>query len=93
MLSGLASGFAIGMLMLPASFPHYIEILQASHFGPACLFAAKFALSFPFMFHFLNGIRHLAWDLGKGFELKSVYMTGYAVVGSSLVLAIIAASM
>lgn len=30
-------------------------------------------------FHFLNGIRHLGWDVGWGFELKKTYATGWLV--------------
>lgn len=32
-----------------------------------------------FFYHLLNGIRHLAWDAGWGFELPTAYKTGYAV--------------
>jgi len=31
-------------------------------------------------FHFANGIRHLFWDAGHGFEIKSAYASGYAVL-------------
>lgn len=33
-----------------------------------------------FYFHLANGIRHLFWDIGKGFELCNVYKTGWMVV-------------
>lgn len=39
---------------------------------------------FCFNFHLLNGIRHLAWDLGKGFELSTVRLTGWLVLLLSL---------
>lgn len=39
-----------------------------------------------FWFHFLNGIRHLFWDSGLGFEMKTVSATGWSVVIGSLVL-------
>ena len=42
--------------------------------------------SFALFFHLFNGIRHLLWDMGLGFELKEVYATGYAVVFLSLLL-------
>lgn len=32
-------------------------------------------------FHTFNGVRHLAWDLGYGFKLKSLYASGYTVLG------------
>ncbi len=38
------------------------------------------AWTFSFYFHLLNGVRHLFWDLGLGFELGTTYRTGYAVV-------------
>ena len=38
------------------------------------------AWTFSFYFHLLNGVRHLFWDLGLGFELDTTYRTGYVVV-------------
>lgn len=35
-------------------------------------------------FHLFNGIRHLFWDAGYGFELKAAYNSGWAVVGATL---------
>ena len=40
-------------------------------------------------FHILSGIRHLAWDLGYGFEIKTANISGVIVIISSLVLTII----
>ena len=39
-----------------------------------------------FYYHLSNGIRHLFWDMGVGFELSTAYRSGYAVVGSTVVL-------
>jgi succinate dehydrogenase / fumarate reductase cytochrome b subunit len=39
-----------------------------------------------FWYHFLNGIRHLAWDTGWGFDIPTVYKSGYAVLGGTAVL-------
>ena len=36
-------------------------------------------------YHLCNGIRHLFWDAGYGFELKDAYRSGWIVVGVSLV--------
>ena len=38
------------------------------------------AYSAALMYHLFNGIRHLVWDAGKGFDLPSVYRSGYAVI-------------
>jgi succinate dehydrogenase / fumarate reductase cytochrome b subunit len=37
-------------------------------------------------YHLLNGIRHLFWDAGHGFELKTTYRSGYAVIALTVVL-------
>jgi succinate dehydrogenase / fumarate reductase cytochrome b subunit len=36
-------------------------------------------------FHLFNGIRHLAWDAGWGFEIPHAYLTGWTVVALSIV--------
>lgn len=38
---------------------------------------------FSAFFHLCNGIRHLFWDAGYGFELKDAYRSGWIVVGVS----------
>lgn len=53
---------------------------NASVVGRIFLFGWTFCL----FFHLFNGIRHLFWDAGYGFELKTAYNSGWAVVGASL---------
>ena len=36
---------------------------------------------FSAFYHLCNGIRHLFWDAGYGFELKDAYRSGWIVVG------------
>ena len=36
-------------------------------------------------YHLSNGIRHLFWDAGYGFELKDAYRSGWIVVAVSLI--------
>lgn len=48
-----------------------------------------FGWIFSFVYHFLNGIRHLKWDAGYGLELKSVYRTGYIVVIGAVILTVL----
>ena len=55
-------------------------------------FIGKFILigfTWSMSFHLLSGIRHLVWDLGYGFEIKTANITGAIVIISSLVLTII----
>jgi len=58
------------------------QILAGGWFGRSLLFLWAFAL----FFHLCNGIRHLFWDAGFGFELKTVYLSGWTVVIVSLLL-------
>lgn len=44
--------------------------------GQTALLAATFA----FFLHLCGGIRHLAWDTVHGFELRSIYASGWLVV-------------
>lgn len=45
-----------------------------------------FCWLFAFVYHLLNGIRHLAWDAGFGFDIKTTYITGWLVFVFSIVL-------
>jgi succinate dehydrogenase / fumarate reductase cytochrome b subunit len=47
----------------------------ASPFGKFLLFGFSLAL----VYHLLNGIRHLMWDAGWGFDIPDVYKSGYTV--------------
>ena len=42
--------------------------------------------SWALLYHLCNGIRHLFWDIGRGFDLKTAQLSGYLVVVVSLVL-------
>jgi len=48
----------------------------------------KAFFAFPFFFHALNGLRHLAWDVGYGFKNQTVIRTGWSVVGLTVVSAL-----
>ena len=43
-------------------------------------------VSLSFFYHLLNGIRHLLWDIGKGFEASHVKLTGLLVVFFSVII-------
>lgn len=81
-------GFAGAMALLPNTYPYYLTLMAGSVGGKAVLAGAKFIISWPFFFHTFNGIRHLVWDMGKGFSIKTLYKSGYGVVALSVLAAI-----
>ena len=44
--------------------------------------------SFALFYHMGNGLRHLFWDMGNGFEIETAYMTGRIVIAASILLTI-----
>ena len=46
--------------------------------------------TFSLLYHFLNGIRHLFWDAGLGYEITTVNRSGWLVLVASLALTVIA---
>ena len=83
---------AIGMvvwLIAAATGPQPYAAVQGamtSWIGQIVLVGFTFAL----FLHLCGGIRHLVWDAGYGFELRSIYVSGWAVVGASVVLTVAA---
>ena len=53
-----------------------MEDILRSWFGVVLMAGFIFAL----FYHFFNGIRHLAWDIGFGFEMDQVKKSGYTVI-------------
>jgi succinate dehydrogenase / fumarate reductase, cytochrome b subunit len=45
-----------------------------------------FGWSIAFFYHLCNGVRHLVWDAGYGFELKSAARSGYSVLAATVLL-------
>ena len=55
-------------------------------------FFGKFFLigfAWSMCFHILSGIRHLIWDFGYGFEIKTANISGIIVIISSLIFTVI----
>lgn len=42
--------------------------------------------SFAFYYHLCNGIRHLFWDIGKGYSIPAMTRSGWLVVITSIAL-------
>lgn len=82
---------ALGTLLLAwwlvalAGGPESYASAQAclgSWFGQLCLFGWSVSL----FYHLCNGIRHLFWDAGLGFDIPTAYASGYAVLIATAIL-------
>lgn len=49
---------------------------------------AAISITFSLYYHFCNGIRHLFWDIGKGFDIKVANRNALIVIFSALILTI-----
>ena len=67
----------------PDAFANAQAIL-GSWFGRLVLLGVVFSL----WYHLANGVRHLAWDAGWGFELDKLKMSGIAVIVVSVILTV-----
>jgi succinate dehydrogenase / fumarate reductase cytochrome b subunit len=63
-----------------------LDKLLGSWLGLALLFVWTFSL----FVHLCNGVRHLLWDAGYGFELRTIYASGWAVLAVSALLTLAA---
>lgn len=66
------------------TYGHFYR-LAGTPAGQTLIYAFVWALSY----HFCNGIRHLCWDFGLGFELKTANRSGRIVIAASVVLVIL----
>jgi succinate dehydrogenase / fumarate reductase cytochrome b subunit len=67
----------------PDSYAPFVMV-ASSIIGQVVLFGFTLAMSF----HLLNGIRHLAWDLGYGFNPKFANTMSVVIYALSILLAI-----
>lgn len=91
-ITGVA--LAVGTLLL-------IYWLAAAASGPTAFAAAQelvgsilgrlllLGWTFALFYHLSNGIRHLFWDAGLGFEMETAERSGWAVIAASVVLTIL----
>ncbi len=79
--------FAWWLIALATSPEAYATVhgFLGSLAGETVLFAVTWAL----FYHLCNGVRHLVWDAGFGFELGTMVRTGWAVVAASIAMTII----
>ena len=72
----------IFMLFLGENFYNLFQIFASTIIGKFIFVG----ITWSFSYHLLNGIRHLFWDMGYGYELKTANLSGIFVLLSSFVL-------
>jgi succinate dehydrogenase / fumarate reductase cytochrome b subunit len=81
----LGTLMVIWMLLAAASGEAAFALFQsfnASLLGQVMLFGWTVSL----FYHMGNGMRHLFWDIGKGYEIPTAYRSGYAVLAFTALL-------
>jgi succinate dehydrogenase / fumarate reductase cytochrome b subunit len=88
-------------VLLSLGFLLLVYWLAAAAAGPERYAAARdtlasplaqlvwFGAAFAFCYHLLNGVRHLFFDMGHGFELKTARASGRAVALGAVVLGLL----
>ena len=91
-ITGVALTFGLILLVawiftlsLGEDYFGYFVMFIKSWFGLLILFGFTFALNY----HLCNGIRHLFWDAGYGYEIETVHKSGLAVLVVSFLLTIL----
>jgi len=81
----LGTLMVIWMLLAAASGEAAFALFQsfnASLLGQVMLFGWTVSLFYPMG----NGMRHVFWDIGKGYEIPTAYRSGYAVLAFTALL-------
>lgn len=79
-----AFGLVAWLLAVAGEGQAYARFQAALHSTLGMAIVAAFVIAL--VYHFLNGIRHLLWDVGWGYELPRAYASGYVVIALTVVL-------
>ncbi|XP_066298493.1 succinate dehydrogenase cytochrome b560 subunit, mitochondrial-like [Branchiostoma lanceolatum] len=90
-MAGFVYAFSMGMLvvnpLLGWDFPTIISFIKSLEIHPWLILGGKWFMAWPIAYHAMNGVRHLSWDAGYGFNMKVLYRSGWFVFLSSFLLA------
>ena len=91
-LSGIATSVGtllmVWWLVASAGSPHAFAAMQGFMASPLG-FILLFGWTLGLVYHFVGGLRHLAWDAGYGFDLPEVYASGWAAIIATAVLTVL----
>ncbi|MEL7465386.1 MAG: succinate dehydrogenase, cytochrome b556 subunit [Pseudomonadota bacterium] len=68
-----------------AAYFEFVDGLMTSIIGVLILLASAAA----FFYHLCNGLRHMWWDMGNGFEMEQVSASGWVTMAGAAVLTVI----
>lgn len=86
----LAAGFLLlvyWLVALAAGDTAYADALDVFSAWPVKVLLFLFSLAF--FYHLCNGLRHLWWDSGRGFEIPQIYASGWVVIVASVTLTLL----
>jgi len=75
----IAAGWAVSLAMGPEAYATYKSLL-----GSPVGLVVMFGLTLSWTYHLANGVRHLIWDTGHGFDLKSANASAVFVLAFAL---------
>jgi succinate dehydrogenase / fumarate reductase cytochrome b subunit len=79
-LGGLiAAAWAVSLAAGPEAYAGFKAVM-----GSPIGLVVMFGMSLAAFYHLANGVRHLVWDLGFGFEIKSADASSFAVFGFAI---------
>ena len=74
------STFLISFWLFCSAFINDLKIVLDNFLFSSVGKIFLFFITLSFIYHFLNGLRHLIWDLCYGFNIKNVYLTGFLII-------------
>ena len=78
-----------GLVYFPYVLEAIAECIYSTMLTVVLFKIMLFAWTFSLFYHQFNGIRHLFWDIGKGFELSQTYNSGRLVMALSVLVTVI----
>ncbi|HET9160205.1 MAG TPA: succinate dehydrogenase, cytochrome b556 subunit [Caulobacteraceae bacterium] len=79
----ILAGWAASLASGPVAYDRYVSLL-GSPLGEFVLFG----LTVSIFYHLANGVRHLFWDTGEGFTLKTANTTAAAAMTFAVVISV-----
>ena len=76
----ILAGWALSLAAGPDAYDQF-RLILGSPLGKLALIGITFSL----FYHLGNGVRHLVWDFGSGFQPKTADMTAWAVIAFAAV--------